>query len=170
MFTNNGKPVLCFVCAVIGAGAMRAEAQTTHDVFLDGFEFIPADITINVGDTVHWEWVSGTHNVESGEIVAGSGVPDGNFRSGDPTGVVGTTYDLVFDQAFLDANPMPDAVYPYYCVVHANVNMAGTITVAGPQNVPAASHWGLIVMGLLIAVGAAVVLVRRHGAIHVEQA
>ena len=113
--------------------ASVASAQTTQNVQLSGAAFTPANITITVGDTVHWIWSSGVHNVESGVIVSGSGQHDGNFRSGDPTGTVGTTYDVVFNQAFLNANPMPGSVYPYYCVVHAFMNMAGSITVQGPD-------------------------------------
>ena len=133
---------------------------------LDGLLFLPADITIDRGDTVHWEWVSGDHNVESGVIDAGAGVPDGNFRSGDPTAVVGNSFDLVFDQAFLGANPMPGNVYPYYCIIHANVNMAGTITVEvpPPPDVPAASTWGLVLMSLTLLSGGTVVLARKRAA------
>lgn len=107
-----------------------ALAQTTHNVDLVGVVFDPADITITIGDTVHWVWISGFHNVESGTINnSGAGVHDNNFRSGNPTITAGTTFDLFLDQSFLDTNPMPNNVYPYFCVVHANVNMAGTITV-----------------------------------------
>lgn len=116
-----------FVMVAIAAGHGAAAGATTHTVELVGFEFIPRDLVIDVGDTVHWVWVTGFHNVESGTIVAGTGVPDGNFLSGNPTS--GVTFDLVFDQAMLDANPMPGNIYVYYCVVHAGLNMAGTITV-----------------------------------------
>ncbi len=139
--------------------AAAAQAQTTHDVDLSGFSFLPADITIDTGDTVHWIWVSGQHNVESGEIAGGFGVPDGNFISGAPTLVVGTTYDVIFDQAFLDANPMPGDVYPYYCVIHAGVNMAGTITVVDP--IPTVSEWGLAALGLVLLIAGSVLVVRR---------
>lgn len=155
-----GRNVLSAVLLLtMVAGA--AEAQTTHDVSLSGFLFTPADITIEVGDTVHWQWVSGTHNVESGVVVSGVGVFDGNFRSGDPTSVVGTTFDVTFDQAFLDAHPMPNNIYPYYCVVHAAVNMVGSITVTVPEPIPAASSWGLIVLALLLAMAGTFVVLRR---------
>lgn len=127
------KNFMALVSALVAVPAVfvnAAAAQTTHTVQLISVDFVQQDITIQVGDTVHWEWVSGGfHNVESGTIVNGAGVPDDNFISGDPTNVVGTTYDLVFDQAFLDAKPMPGNVYPYYCVIHTSVDMAGTVTV-----------------------------------------
>ena len=109
--------------------AASAAPAATITVQLVGFTFVEQDITIEVGDTVHWEWVSGFHNVESGVVVSGAGVPNGMFRSGDPTSVVGTTYDLVFDQAFLDAHPIAGNEYPYYCIVHTFFDMVGTVTV-----------------------------------------
>ena len=138
-----------------------AAAQTTHNVQLVGFTFIPPTLKIDTGDTVHWEWVEGVHNVESGIIVAGAGVPDGNFLSGAPTGVVGTTFDVVFDQAFLDAQPMPGNVYPYYCLVHTGLNMAGTITVNAPPAVPAMSVWGAVALIVVMLAAATTVFARR---------
>ena len=121
---------VCLAVCVTGGAVQPAEAQTVHTVELIMIDFIPGDVTINLGDTVHWIWVSGGfHNVESGIVVNLSGVHDGNFRSGDFTNVVGTTYDLVFDKTFLDAHPVAGNVYPYYCIVHSAVGMVGTVTV-----------------------------------------
>ncbi len=116
-----------FVMVAIAAGHGAAAGATTHTVELVGLEFIPRDLVIDVGDTVHWVWVTGFHNVESGTIEAGTGIHDGNFRSGNPA--FGLTYDVTFDQTMLDIVPMPGNIYVYYCVVHAGSNMAGTITV-----------------------------------------
>jgi glucose/arabinose dehydrogenase/plastocyanin len=102
------------------------DGLSTVDVSVGpGFDFIPADMSIEVGDTVHWFWAGGTHNVESGV----GGVHDGNFRSGDPTSSTSTTFDVTFDEAFLAAQPMPGSVYPYYCVVHQGLGMIGSVTV-----------------------------------------
>ncbi len=111
-------------------GASAAPAATIT-VQLVSITFVEQDITIEVGDTVRWEWVSALHfhNVESGVVVNGAGVHDGMFRSGDPTDVVGTTWDLVFDRAFVDAHPVAGNVYPYYCIVHTFFGMVGTVTV-----------------------------------------
>ncbi len=93
-----------------------------------GFSFTPADVAIAEGDTVHWFWAGGFHNVESGV----GGVHDGNFRSGNPTSNTSMTFDVTFDAAFLAANPMMDNVYPYYCAPHEGFGMIGTVTV-GPN-------------------------------------
>lgn len=101
------RPELVTLFVVANLGLTPSRAQTTHTVELMGLDFVPADLTVEVGDTIHWVWVSGFHNVESGVVKHFSGLHDGNFRSGDPTDAVGTTFDLLFDQAFLDAHPMP---------------------------------------------------------------
>lgn len=108
---------------------------TTHDVSVGpGLEFFPADLVIAVGDTVHWFW-SGDgllHNVVSGPP---DGIPDGIFNSGPPTSDPETTFDVLFDQAFLDDNPMSGNEYPYFCEVHFGLGMTGTVTVVGDCSV-----------------------------------
>ncbi len=105
-----------------------AGGATTHDVSLSFANlFTPPDVTIAVGDTVRWTWGGGFHNVESG--VGGS--HDGNFRSGSPTATSGTMFSQTFDQAYLDGNPMPDNLYPYYCIVHVDFGMIGSVAVEG---------------------------------------
>lgn len=94
-----------------------------------GAVFSPADVFVETGDTVRWTWVSGLHNVVSGESDGVSGFPDGAFFSGAPTSVAGTTFEVVFDEAFLNAYPAPEAVYPYFCQVHVGLGMVGSVTV-----------------------------------------
>ncbi len=112
-----------------GPGVSAATPETVH-VSVGGvsFVFTPANVTIETGDTVHWTWEGGIHNVESGV----GGTYDGNFRSGNATSDTSTTFDVTFDAAFLAAHPMPDNVYPYYCVVHESFGMVGSVTVNDP--------------------------------------
>lgn len=91
---------------------------------LQAFEFLPAHITIEVGDTVHWEWEGGLHNVASGPHDA----PTEAFLSGPPAGI-GTMFEVVFDQAFLDANPVVDGLHDYHCQPHGFLGMIGSVTV-----------------------------------------
>ncbi len=111
--------------AISGLGAVVC-AQTTHTVNLAGMSFSPAHSTIDVGDTVRWVWLAGIHDVESG--TSGANIGDGKFSAGDPV-FAPHTFQVVFDRTFLDANPMPNNVYPYYCSVHFGFGMTGTITV-----------------------------------------
>ncbi len=98
--------------------------------------FTPANIAINVGETVEWTFQSGGHNVMAGV----PGVHTGYFRSvppgnNDVTNPIGATFLVTFDQAFLSANPGDGGasnVYNYHCHPHgATAGMTGTITVNG---------------------------------------
>ena len=116
------------VFALMLLGALKPAAAVTHDVSVGpAFVFTPANIMINVGDTVLWTWMGGLHNVESGV----GGTPDGIFNSGTPTITVGTTFSVVFDQAFLNANPVPGNTYNYYCFIHFGFGQTGSIIVTG---------------------------------------
>ena len=111
--------------------AAPAAAQTTH--FVDNgpsFSFAPANLTINLGDTVTWVWKGGTHTVYSST----GGLPNGIFDSGTATSTVGTQYSVTFDAAFVSANPVPGNVYEYICTIHSSLGQDGTVTV----NIPAA--------------------------------
>ena len=85
--------------------------------------FGPSALTIRAGDAVHWVWQQSGHTVTSGT----GGVADGLFCSPSDTGCssaptsgAGATYDHVF------ATP---GTYPYYCRVHVESGMVGSITV-----------------------------------------
>lgn len=94
-----------------------AAAATTHEVKVGsgGLKFTPNDLTIQVGDTVHWTSTGGTHNVVA---------DDGSFTSGSPGS------NINFSKTFNSA-----AVVLYYCDQHSspgqniNTSMNGRITV-----------------------------------------
>jgi len=78
--------------------------------------FIPADITIDVGETVIWSNDdTAAHTVTSGSPEDG---PSGFFDSS--LFMAGTTFEHTFDEA---------GDYPYFCMVHPW--MVGTVTVGG---------------------------------------
>ncbi len=103
------------------------------------FVFSQPDITIEVGDTVRWTWESAGHNVGSGL----PGDPTPFFLSGPPADV-GTIFEVTFDQAFLDANAVPDNIYAYHCHPHGDLGMVGSITV-----VPAPGSMALFGVALI---------------------
>ena len=122
---GNNFPYYVFTAdGAIAPGSVSVSGGTTHVVELLFFTFEPPDIEIEVGDTVRWVWVFDFHNVESGV----DGIHDGNFRSGDPV-FAPAEFELTFDQQFLDEHPMPENLYPYYCIVHVDLGMTGTVTV-----------------------------------------
>jgi plastocyanin len=90
------------------------------------FVFSPVDIIIDVGDTVKWTWDSTGHNVGSGL----PGSPTSAFLSGPPVTTLPATFSVVFDQAFLDANPVLNNIYDYHCHPHgSSFNMVGSVEV-----------------------------------------
>ncbi|MCB9856539.1 MAG: hypothetical protein H6818_12720 [Phycisphaerales bacterium] len=99
------------------------DGSVTHSVDVGpGAIFDPANLTIQAGDTVTWTWIDGPHNVVSGS----SGVADGAFSSGPPTGA-GSVFSVSFDAAFL--NTYPKASYPYFSEPDIAVGMQGSIVV-----------------------------------------
>jgi len=72
---------------------------------------------INVGDTVQWNWVSGTHSTTSGTCSSGCS-PDGTWDStilSAPSGTFSFTFNNV-------------GSFPYYCRVHLS-SMTGKVIV-----------------------------------------
>ena len=74
-----------------------AHGQVTHNITvgpMGTLVFDPADIVIDVGDSVLWTWesVAIIHNVVSGEL----GIQDGHFFSGAPM-----TAPFCFEVTFL---------------------------------------------------------------------
>ena len=79
-------------------------------------QFSPAQVTINVGDTVRWAWESGSHSVTSGTPDQPSGLFD--------SGIHQTGY--TFSHTFTEAGEIP-----YYCRVHGSM-MTGSVKVVSP--------------------------------------
>ncbi len=94
-------------------------SQSLHMVELSDFQFSPDSLTIEVGDTVRWTNVTGTHNVVA---------DDNSFTSG-PAAPAPWTFEHVF--AATGNNP-------YYCEPHGGPGgsgMSGVITVEQPVSV-----------------------------------
>lgn len=82
-------------------GARRPATYTeVHNVNVGpAVSFVPEDVAIRVGDTVHGKWVGGVHDVESGVDGKHHGNPDGMIDVGDLPVVV---------SAFFSAPVCPD--------------------------------------------------------------
>lgn len=125
-FTTFTSFILSCAAALIVA-APRASA-TVVIVTQSSFGFTPRNITIDVGDTVRWQWTSQTHTVTEGD----DGVINGNeafhaiLTSGSPT------FEITFDAAFLAAHAKPCNLYDYFCEIHFPGDMKGTIKVGVP--------------------------------------
>ncbi|MBT4584912.1 MAG: hypothetical protein HOC93_07525 [Phycisphaerae bacterium] len=107
----------CASVIPIGTYIPGGDTSETFYVEQNGYGFSPATVEVNTGDTIIWEWTSGSHTVTSG---AGC-IPDGLFDALlDNTN---TTFEWV----------VPDnasANIPYFCIPHCdNMGMAGDIVV-----------------------------------------
>jgi plastocyanin len=93
--------------------ALLACAQgwsAVHEVTISGLDFVPSELSIEVGDTVKWTWVTGiAHNVVA---------DDSSFSSGS------TTTEGNFQQTFNSVGEVP-----YHCQPHRNQGMTGVINV-----------------------------------------
>jgi plastocyanin len=87
------------------------------------FEFEPAQITVEHGDTVRFVQTGYTpHNVEFKSVPAGADL--GKQQVGPYLSKKDQTYDVVIDGRF------PQGLYGYVCTPHSVLGMKGSITVA----------------------------------------
>ncbi len=106
--------IALYVCV-----AIRLNAATTTVVLGPGNSFNPSSITVNVGDTVHWDNSTGSggfHNV----------APNGGSEPVANSSNTGWTYDFTFN------NP---GAFPYFCQVHGG-GMSGVVNVAATTPTP----------------------------------
>jgi plastocyanin len=109
--------------------------------------FSPSSVTINPGDAIKWQWISGFHTTTSGVFADG---PNGLWDSPIDAGT--TSFTRTFSIS---------GIYPYYCQFHGFSGMTGTITVgtiscsiAGPTPV-CANASGLIYTATIAPAGGA---------------
>jgi plastocyanin len=103
-----GQPVPARRKSRRSADAPRATAAADTGVTISDFEFAPASVTINVGDTVTW--------TNDGPTPHSATADDGSFDTGIFN--AGQSRSETFDQA---------GTFAYFCTPHPN--MRGTITV-----------------------------------------
>jgi len=101
------------------AAAAPAAAPAAKSVEAMGYKFSPADLTINVGDTVTWT----NHDTAPHNIV----VTDGPEKFTSPTLQTGQTFSHTFTQA---------GTYSYYCSIHPDMKATITVTGSAPTSAP----------------------------------
>ncbi|MGD1008486.1 MAG: T9SS type A sorting domain-containing protein [Ignavibacteriaceae bacterium] len=99
-------------------------AQSTHIIQVADFAFTPSNLTIAIGDTVKWVWVSGMHTTTSDST---TGVDSWNA----PITQTQPSFSLVLKYPGL---------HTYYCIYHVSLGMTGKITVGGPTPVKQVSQ------------------------------
>lgn len=99
---------------LMSAFCLRAFA-TIHTVQVANFSFTPGSFSASVGDTVRWQWVSGSHTTTSTSVPSGAGTWDAPMNSSNPT----FSYVILFA-----------GTYNYKCTPHGFTGTF-TATVAG---------------------------------------
>lgn len=85
--------------------------------------FDPPNLSIRVGDTIHWVWDASNHTVTSGV----GGVADERFCS--PSGARCATAPVSNSGATYDFTFTVPGTYPYYCRPHRSAGMTGSVSV-----------------------------------------
>lgn len=123
--SENGTGIMLNGNEIFASPGQANNASCTlppdHIVDIQGFNFVPADITIAAGETVQWNNTGGTHNV-NGNLATYPNNPEG-FYSGDPASAPWTfsyTFNIV-------------GFYDYQCDQHIGLGMTGTVTVLDPE-------------------------------------
>ncbi|MEM9593961.1 MAG: plastocyanin/azurin family copper-binding protein, partial [Acidobacteriota bacterium] len=101
--------VCCLALLALGVAASAEE----HVINIVGLDFVPDDLTINVGDTVRW--------INDGNAAHNVVADDGSFNSGPPSP---DTWE--FTHTFNKGG-----TWTYHCEPHQAVGMVGSITVVG---------------------------------------
>jgi plastocyanin len=103
----------------------RPSAATTYTVTIapgGQLVFSPSSQTINVGDTVMWQWGLGTHSTTSGSTLC---LADDRWNSGLQSNP--TTFSVTFTSA---------GTFSYFCLLHCPFGMTGEIVVQEPTSTP----------------------------------
>jgi plastocyanin len=95
---------------------------TVHMVDVANFSFTPDTMTVIVGDTVQWMWISGTHTTTSTSVPAGAATWNNSINS---------------SISFFNYKVTVAGVYNYDCAIHTF--MTGTFTATDPSGIASIS-------------------------------
>lgn len=112
------KPLLLLLCL---STVLTANAKI-WTVSVSNYQFNPANLNVNVGDTIKWNYVNGFHTTTS------TSVPQGANTWDAPMQKAGDTYQYIIAVA---------GTYDYVCSIHPQ--MIGTINASGALPVKLAS-------------------------------
>jgi len=88
--------------------------STKFTVTVQNFSFNPSDLpNVHIGDTIHWEWVSGSHTTTSTTIPSGAATWDHPLNSSS------TSFEYKVTVA---------GTYNYKCTPHESMGMVGSFT------------------------------------------
>lgn len=95
-----------------------------HSVRVIDHQFIPANITVDEGDVVQWNWEADFHDVEAGTSITN---PTNAFSSGLLNR--GAFFQVGFTRHLLNTFPEAGDEYNYFCNPHFSMGMNGKVSV-----------------------------------------
>lgn len=122
---NSLAPLAVAGLLVIALAGTVAQAHTVVVKMTNSLKFVPAHVTISVGDAVEWKNVSDLVHTATDVPKKAVNTKDASLPSGAKpfnSGYLkpGQTYRHVFHIA---------GVYHYFCIPHEPLGMVGTVTV-----------------------------------------
>lgn len=91
---------------------------TKHIITVQDFSFSPSSLSAALGDTIEWDWITGSHTTTSGTIPVGAAIWDHPLNSQDGNG----SFTYV---------PAVAGTYNYKCTIHESFGMIASFTVSG---------------------------------------
>jgi predicted lipoprotein with Yx(FWY)xxD motif/plastocyanin len=116
-FTKTELTRYLWILSLLTSAQFAAIGQTSHTVDVTNNKFTPAEITINIGDTVIWTNSEGNHNVNGSQ----STYPSNPESFGNEVGS-GWVFSHVFTLS---------GTYSYQCDPHVRSQMFGKVIVTG---------------------------------------
>lgn len=105
--------LLAFIVLLIILPLIKVSANKVV-ITVQNFSFTPAAVNdVAVGDTIHWDWIDGSHTTTSTTVPAGASTWDSPLNSANPS----------FEYKVTVAG-----VYNFKCTPHAAMGMVGTFT------------------------------------------
>ncbi|HEY5911231.1 MAG TPA: Ig-like domain-containing protein [Verrucomicrobiae bacterium] len=122
-FSPASLRLLAWIAGVHLTSVVSGAAVTVTNVAVRDFSFSPANVAINVGDSVRWTWAAGVLSLHN---TTGPGTPP-LWASANTNGA-GYTFTHTFNSA---------GSFPYVCTFHAAFfGMVGSVAVQAGANVP----------------------------------
>lgn len=121
MKTNLPKISFIFISAILILFVSNSYS-TTININTSNFVFTPSSVPASVGDTIKWNWISGSHTTTC----------DGSALTSRPAGAAPWNASLNSGIPSFKYVITVAGTYNYKCVFHAGSGMVGVITATAP--------------------------------------
>lgn len=109
------KRALLFACLCAGLASTVRSFAATHIIHVADFQFSPATLTLPLGDTIKFMWMSGSHTTTSTTLPGGAASWDQDMTNANDS--------LVYV-------PTVAGTYNYKCKPHESMGMVGSFIVS----------------------------------------